>query len=89
VTDRNPDLPRQFYRVVWAQGFGWPECERREQTARNFRSITGVGQQLAIIERLPSHHELIGVWQSTLDWQRLDPDSIPRPIVEEDDADDD
>lgn len=80
MTDRKPDLPNQFYRVVWEEGRGFPECIGHRITARNFVTADGAGRQLAAIERWPTHHRLIGVWQSSaIEWTELDPDTIPRP----------
>lgn len=78
------DLPEQFVRVVWDAGYGWPYCERRRRTARNFTREKDAGRQLAAIERWPSHHVLVGVWRSSpVAWEPVDPDSLPRPEPEE------
>jgi len=89
MPDRKPDLPNQLFRVVWEEGRGFPECIGHRVTARNFVTADGAGRQLAAIERWPSHHRLIGVWQSSrIEWQPLDADTITRP-QEVPDADDD
>lgn len=63
------ELPDGLWRVVWLEGFGWPECERQELTQRTYTSRDQAAKMLATIERLPSHHRLIGVWRTDTQWR--------------------
>jgi len=61
-------LPRMLYRVEWLEGFGWPECTRKERTHRTYTNPDDARSMVATIRALPSHHELIGIWQTSTDW---------------------
>jgi len=82
------DLPRYLYRVVFDAAVGWPHPDRRQRKQRTFTSPEYAGRQLARIEALPSHLTLVGVYVTgPCTWTEVDPAEIPRPEVEEEDAD--
>jgi hypothetical protein len=74
------DLPLRLWRVVWEEGYGWPECTRRERTQRTFRSPQSARRQVATIARFPDHHQLIGVYTTRCYWERVDAEHLPEPI---------
>jgi hypothetical protein len=78
--------PKRLYRVEWRAALGWPEPERRHDTARNYTSAENAARQVQIIEALPSHLELTGVAVADCEWVEIDPTTLPEP-KETDDED--
>lgn len=72
-------LPKTLYRVVWLEGFGWPECTRRELRQRNYGSARVAAEQVASIRLWPDHHVLVGVWLTNTAWSQFDADMLPQP----------
>jgi hypothetical protein len=66
--------PATFWRVEWDQGFGWPECTRRERTSRNFTSLDAAVRQILTLLHQPDHHRLVGVWQGRAEWRPISTD---------------
>jgi len=64
-------FPPTLFRVEWYEGFGWPECERRERTHRTYESLEAAMRMVDTIRSLPDHHALIGVWRTDTEWQHL------------------
>ena len=71
MSTRKP--PRVLFRVEYMEGFGWPKRTRQERTKRTYESREDAARMVATIEALPSHHELIAVWQGTVDWTEIPP----------------
>ena len=67
------NLPPRTWRLVFWQGFGWPECERRERTTRRFDNPEDLGRFLLALEKFPDHHAVIGVWETDCAWVPVDP----------------
>lgn len=67
------NLPPRSWRVVFWEGFGWPECERRERSTRRFDNPGDVGRFLEALARWPDHHSVIGVWETACAWVPVDP----------------
>lgn len=66
-------LPPRTWRVVFEEGFGWPECTHRTRTTRRFDNARDVARFLATLARWPDHHRLVGVWESDCRWVQNDP----------------
>lgn len=76
-------LPNRLVRVVWDAGYGWPTCTHRRRTARNFASDKNAARQVVAIRAWPSHHVLVGVWETTaLAWRKVDVDTLPYDELE-------
>lgn len=82
-------LPKRLWRVTWMAAVGWPEPERRQETARNFKTPEAAGRQVATIRSMPSHLELKSVHVSDdIVWHDVDADALPVPeIIEEPEGD--
>jgi hypothetical protein len=65
------ELPTELYRVAYLEGFGWPRCERQELKYRNFADVRALGHLLREIERLPTHHQLLGLWRTETTWSPI------------------
>jgi hypothetical protein len=79
-------LPPVTYRVVYWEGFGWPECTDRRRAVRRFDTAEDAARLLEEIARLPDHHKLIGVWVSACRWERA---NISSPLSGEGDHQED
>ena len=79
-----PDRPKRLWRVEWRAALGWPEPERRHDTARNYTTPLAAARQVQVIEALPSHLELTGVHVTDCAWVEIDPSTLP-PVPEEND----
>lgn len=73
-----------MWRVVFEEGYGWPECERRERTTRKFDNARDAGRMVRTIRGLPSHHLLVGVFEARTEWLEVDPDLLVQ-LVDDDD----
>lgn len=83
-----PTLPTTLFRVYFWQGYGWPECTRRERTFRTYPTPERAAQMVETVRRWPSHHKLIGVWQaSAIEWEQIDPATLPEPPEPEEETD--
>lgn len=67
----------RVWRVEWWAGFGWPDVKYREHTARTYFSAERVHAMVDEILRLPSHHELIGVYSGVVDWEDVTEEFAP------------
>ena len=81
-------MPKRLYRVTWMAAVGWPEPERRQETARNYTTAETAGKQIAVIRAMPSHLELKSVHVSNdIEWALIEPDTLPVPETITDDED--
>lgn len=74
-----PDLPRELWRVVFDQGYGWPRCTKRRRTQRTYPTARAAARMVATIERLPSHHRLVAVYRTDTAWEPVERDALPEP----------
>jgi hypothetical protein len=79
MTSRRP--PDRLYRVEWDEGFGWPDCERRERTSRNFSTLESAARQLRAISALPTHHRLVGTYFGRVEWEELPIETIETELA--------
>lgn len=60
--------PDRMFRVEFMEGFGFPKCTRRERTKRNFETAEDCARFVATLRALPSHHEVLGVYETGTSW---------------------
>jgi hypothetical protein len=71
------NLPKTLWRVVFEEGFGWPECSYRLRTKRTYDKAEDAVEMVNTINALPSHHILVGVYRGEVDWTEIDTDRSP------------
>jgi hypothetical protein len=76
---RSVSLPKYLYRVVWEEGFGWPDCTHTMRTHRNFDSAQKAAEQVTVIRQWPHHHQLVGIFVTETGWESIQAETLPLP----------
>ena len=61
-------LPTALWRVVWLEGYGWPRCRDRRLKQRTYAVAADAARMVTAIKKLPSHHILIAVYTTGVEW---------------------
>lgn len=75
--DSRVKRPTRMFRVEFMQGFGYPDCVHRSETKRNFEDAGDAARLVADIQAMPSHHVLLGVYETRVMWEGVPPGVLP------------